>query len=133
MVDREVTEGEGDGDGIAEPGEEVTIWVRTVQGLDPFDKHSWHRTKVSTRDPYIKESRDFAEQKGLEWTSVRDHTSAIRISSDCPTGRKIKLGLGNESYSFHWTPDARYGERLLRQAIQLHRAHVHGYTLSVGE
>ena len=101
--------------------------------MDPFDKHSWHRTKVFTRDPYVTQGRAFAEQKGIEWTSARDHTGAIRISSDCPQGRKIKLFLRNESYSFHWTPDARYGERLLRQAIQLHRVHVHGYTLPVGE
>ncbi len=132
MIERTVTEGCGNGDGIPDPGEEITVWVRILQGLDPFDKNSWHRTKVYSHDPHIVESSDFAEQKGIEWTGVRDHTSAVTISPDYPPGQEIQLYLCNESYSFHWTPDARYGVQLLRQAIQLHSEHVHGYSLKVG-
>jgi hypothetical protein len=38
-VTRTVTEGKGNGNGVLEPGEEATIWVRMRQGLDPFDKN----------------------------------------------------------------------------------------------
>jgi hypothetical protein len=40
-VTREVTEGKGNGNGVLEPGEEATIWVKLRQGLDPFDKNNW--------------------------------------------------------------------------------------------
>ena len=133
MIERTVSEGEGNGNGIAEPGEEVTVWVRTVQGMDASDKNSWHRTKVFCSDPLIVESKDFAEQKGIEWTSVRDHTSAVKISSECPEGHEFRLTLRNESYSYYWLPDTRFGPRLLRQPIQYHRQHVTGYTLKVGD
>ena len=133
MIERTVSEGEGNGNGIAEPGEEVTVWVRTVQGMDASDKNSWHRTKVFCSDPLIVESKDYAEQKGIEWTSVRDHTSAVRINRECPPGHEFKLTLRNESYSYYWLPDTRFGPRLLRQPIQYHRQHVTGYTLKVGD
>lgn len=132
MLEREVSEGSGNGDGKADPGEEMTIWIRTGQGLDPFDKNSWHRTKVFTDDPYISIVGDIPEIRGREWTSVRDHTSVIRISPDCPAGHKIKLFLKSESASFSWTPDARYGKELLRQAIQLHRVHLNQLEMTVG-
>jgi hypothetical protein len=133
MLQREVSEGSGNGDGRADPGEEVTIWIRTPQGLDPLDKNSWHRTKVFSNDPYVSIVQDIPEVRGREWTSVRDHTSAIRISPDCPIGHKPVLFLKSESASFHWTPDARYGEELLYQAIQLHRVHVNRLDLTVGK
>jgi hypothetical protein len=133
MLQREVTEGTGDEDGAADPGEEVTIWIQTVQGIDPFDKNSWHRTKVFTEDPYVSIVQDIPEVRGREWTSVRDHTSVIRISPECPLGHELKLFVRSESASFAWTPDARYGKELLYQAIQLHRVHVNRLDLVVGK
>jgi predicted alpha/beta superfamily hydrolase len=132
MLQREVTEGTGNGDGKADPGEEMTIWVKLVQGLDPADKNSWHRTKVFTEDPFVSIVGDIPEVRGREWTSVRDHTSVIRISPECPVGHEAKLFLRSESASFFWTPDARYGNELLYQAIQLHRGHVNSLRLVVG-
>ena len=132
MLQREVTEGSGNGNGRAEPGEEMTLWIKTVQGLDPFDKNSWHRTKVFSDDPYISIVQDIPEVRGREWTSVRDHTSVVRISPNCPAGHKAKLFLRSESASFTWTPDARYGKELLYQAIQLHRVHMNQFDLVVG-
>jgi len=129
----QISEGRGNGNGIAEPGEEITLWVCTAQGLDPLDKFTWHRTKVYTDDPYVTITADIAEQKELEWTSVKDHTSSLRISPDCPAGRRIELILKNESYSYHWKPDHRYGKQLLLQAFQFHRDHIQRYTLTVGE
>jgi len=126
-------EGSGNGNGVADPGEEVTLWVCIPQGLDPLDKYTWHRTKVYTDDPYVTITADIAERKELEWTSVKDHTSRFKISPDCPPGHKIKLILKNESYSYFWQPDYRYGKELLYQAFQLHRNHIHRYTLTVGK
>ncbi|MFC1614147.1 alpha/beta hydrolase-fold protein [Gemmatimonadota bacterium] len=133
IIERTVTEGEGNGNGVAEPGEEFTVWIRTVQGMDPYDKNTWHRTKVFCDDQLIVNSKDYAEQKGIEWTSVRDHTSEVRISEKCPPGHEFHLVLRNESYSYYWTPNTRFGPRLLRQPIQYHRTHVTGHTLKVGE
>ncbi len=130
---RTVSEVQGNGNGIAEPGEEVTIWVRTVQGLDPLDKHSWHRTKIYSADPHLGALRDIAESKEREWTSVKDHTSAVMISPRCPPGRPIELLLESESYSFVWKPDYRYGEQLLQQAFQFHRDNVQRYVLRIGQ
>ncbi|MEA1997617.1 MAG: hypothetical protein U9N45_08245, partial [Gemmatimonadota bacterium] len=126
-------EGLGNGDGKADPGEEVTLWVCVPQGLDPFDKYTWHRTKVFTDDPYVTVTADIAEQKELEWTSVKNHTSRFLISPDCPMGHKIELFLKTESYSYYWQPDFRYGKELLYQARQLHRNHIHRCILTVGE
>jgi hypothetical protein len=133
MQQRAVSEGRGNGDGKADPGEEMTIWVRTVQGIDPFDKNSWHRTKVFTDDPYVSIVSDIPEVRGREWTSVRDHTSVIKISPECPVGHQLRLILKSESASFSWTPDVRYGKELLYQAIQLHRVHLYRYELTVGQ
>ena len=130
---REYEEGKGNGDGKADAGEEVALWVKLPQGLDPLDKYTWHRTKVYTDDPYVTMTADIAEQKELEWTSVKDHTNRFRISPDCPKGHKIELVLKNESYSYFWQPDYRYGKELLYQAVQLHRNHLHRYILTVGE
>jgi len=130
---RTVSEGRGNGNGIAEPGEEITVWVRTEQGLDPLDKHSWHRTKVYSHSSSISVTQDIAEQKELEWTSVKDHTSAVKISEDCADGARIELLLESESYSYVWKPDYRFGEQLLRQAFQFHRDAVQRFVLKVGQ
>ncbi|OGG00328.1 MAG: hypothetical protein A3F83_08105 [Candidatus Glassbacteria bacterium RIFCSPLOWO2_12_FULL_58_11] len=129
---RTVTEGKGNGDGAAAPGEELTLWVRTPQGLDPFDKYSWHRTKVYTDDPYMTITADIADPKGLEWTSSLNHSSSFQIAPDCPPGHRIELVLENESYSFAWKPDYRFGKELLLQAFQFHRNQLHRFTLTVG-
>ena len=133
ILDRVVEEGTGNGDGTADPGEELTLWIQVPQGLDPFDKYTWHRTRVYTGDPYVTITADLGEPKGREWTSVQNHTSRFRISPQCPRGHEMRLVLESESYSFHWLPDTRFGKELLYQARQLHRNQLHGFTLTVGE
>lgn len=132
IYNRTVREGRGNGNGIAEPGEEVTVWVRTPQGLDPLDKYTWRRARVFTDDPRVTITADIAEQKELEWTSVKDHTSLFLVSPDTPAGSEIPLVLKNESYSYVWQPDYRFGAELLYQARQFHRNHLHRWTLKVG-
>ena len=130
-IQRKVTEGKGNGNGILEPGEEATIWVKMPQGMDAFDKNNWYRAKVRADSPYLEETGDIQEQKQLEWTSAMERTSVIRLAPGAPKGVSIPLLLDNESWSYHFTPDVRYGAELLYQAFQLHRRHLHRATLTV--
>jgi enterochelin esterase-like enzyme len=124
-IDREVTEGSGNGNGVLEPGEEATFWVQMPQGMDPFDKNNWYRCKVYSDSPYVIETGDLRENKQREWTGAQSRTSLIRLSRATPPGTRIELLLDNESWSFHFTPDVRYGREKLYQAFQLHRNHLH--------
>jgi hypothetical protein len=73
------------------------------------------------------------EPKQLEWTSAKERTSVIRLSADTPPGTEIPLRLDNESWSFTFTPDVRYGKERLYQAFQLHQHHLHRLTITVGQ
>jgi pimeloyl-ACP methyl ester carboxylesterase len=129
-VKRTVTEGKGNGNGVLDPGEEAAIWVKLAQGMDAFDKNNWYRAKVYSDSPYVEEIADLAEPKQREWTGAKERTSVIRLSKDAPAGAAIPLVLGNESWSFHFTPDARYGVEKLYQAFQRHTRHVHRLDLT---
>jgi hypothetical protein len=131
-VQRTVTEGKGNGNGVLEPGEEATIWVKLAQGLDPFDKGNWYRAKVYSDSEWIEETAVLEEQKQLEWTSAMERTSVIRLSAKTPAGAVLPLTLSNESWSYRFTPDARYGREKLYQAFQLHRRHIHRLDVKAG-
>jgi pimeloyl-ACP methyl ester carboxylesterase len=131
-IQRSVHEGRGNGNGILEPGEEATIWVKLDQGMDPFDKGNWYRAKIYSDSPWLTEVADIAEPKQLEWTSAKERTSVVRLSPDTPRGTVIPLILDNESWSFQWTPDVRYGVEPLYQAFQLHTHHLHRFEITVG-
>ena len=131
--DKVIEEGSGDGDGIPERGERVTIWLKVDQGLDPFDKGSLHKTWIKSNDPYVRVVEDQPMVKEREWTSVHFHASLIEISPDCPPGHVADLILKAESWTFHWQPDTRFGEELLYQAQQFHKEHVRSYKLRIGE
>ncbi|HEX2521573.1 MAG TPA: hypothetical protein VHP35_05550, partial [Terriglobia bacterium] len=130
-IERTVTEGKGNGNGVLEPGEEATLWVKMLQGMDPFDKNNWYRCKVYTDSPWIEEVADIQEGKQREWTGAQERSSLVRLSPKTPRGEKLPLLLDNESWSFHFTPDVRYGSEPLYQAFQLHSRHLHGYELKV--
>jgi hypothetical protein len=127
-VERTVTEGKGNGNGILEPGEEATIWVKRVQGLDPFDKNNWCRAKVYADSPWLTEVADIQEEKQREWTGAQNRTSLVRLSLDVPAQAEIPLVLDCESWSFAFTPDVRYGKEPLYQAFQLHKHHLFAWT-----
>jgi hypothetical protein len=101
--------------------------------LDPFDKGNWYRAKVYSDSPWITETARLEEQKQLEWTSGQELTSVIRLASGTPPGTEIPLLLDNESWSFTFTPDVRYGKERLYQAFQLHQHHLHRLMLIAGE
>jgi len=54
------------------------------------------------------------------------------MDNTAPPGAAIPLLLDNESWSFSFEPDMRYGKELLYQAFQLHAHHLHRLTLTVG-
>ncbi len=130
-VPRTVTEGKGNGNGTLEPGEQATIWLRTTQGLDPFDKGNWCRAKVYTDSPWITEIADLQETKGREWTSGENRTSVIRLSPATPKGTEVHAILDCETYSYTFTPDVRYGARPLYQPYQFHRHQLYLWTWKV--
>jgi predicted alpha/beta superfamily hydrolase len=123
-VQRTVIEGSGNGNGLLEKGEQATIWVKLNQGLDPFDKNNWCRAKVYTDSPWLTEVADIQEDKQLEWTSAQSRTSLVELSSNLPSGSEIPVVLDCESWSFHFTPDERFGKEPLYQAFQLHKHHL---------
>jgi pimeloyl-ACP methyl ester carboxylesterase len=120
-VDRTVTEGKGNGNGILESGEQATVWVQTAQGLDPFDKGNWCRAKVYTFSPFLTEVDRFEEDKHLEWTSAQNLTSLVELAPGVSDGTSIKAILDCETYSYSFPPDMRYGHELLYQPYQRHR------------
>lgn len=126
-----VTEGTGNGNGILEPGEEATIWVKVPQGMDPFDKNNWHRCKVYSDSVWLEEVANLESPKQREWTSAQERTTVVRLASNTPAGAKIPLTLSNETWSFRWTPDVRYGREKLYQAFQLHREELHAFEILV--
>jgi hypothetical protein len=107
------------------------MWVKMPQGMDAFDKNNWYRAKIYTDSPWVTEIADLEEQKQLEWTSAQERTSVIRLSPSTPRGTTIPLLLDNESWSYHYTPDVRYGAQELYQAFQLHTHHLHRYEVKV--
>ncbi|MBI4893250.1 MAG: hypothetical protein HY821_21690, partial [Acidobacteria bacterium] len=92
-IERKVTEGKGNGNGVLEPGEEATVWVQTKQGLDPFDKGTWHRARVYTAAAWLEEAERLEEQKGLEWTGAKELTSVVRVKGDAPLGSEAEAVL----------------------------------------
>jgi len=131
-VSRTVTEGKGNGNGVLEPGEEATLWVKLAQGLDPFDKNNWGRAKVYADSEWLEEVADLEEQKQREWTGAKERTSVVRLAPSPPPGERVPVILATESWSFHYTPDVRYGPERLYQAFQLHQRHLHRYELRTG-
>lgn len=127
LIERKVTEGKGNGNGVLEPGEQATFWVKILQGLDPFDKNSWHRCRVYNDSPWLEEVELLEEEKQREWTGAQERTSLMRLSTETPRGTAISLLLAHESWSFVYTPDIRFGPEPLYQAIQRHREHLHRY------
>jgi len=127
-IQRTVTEGRGNSNGHLERGEQATIWVKLPQGLDPFDKNNWCRAKVYSESPWLTEVADIQEDKQLEWTGAQNRTSVIELSSNTPPGTEIPVVLDCESWSFHFTPDERFGKEPLYQAFQLHKHHLFAWT-----
>ena len=60
-----------------------------------------------------------------------ERASLMRLLPDVPVKTTIPVLLDNETWSFHYTPDVRYGVEKLYQAFQLHTRHLHRYEVKV--
>jgi pimeloyl-ACP methyl ester carboxylesterase len=123
-IQRQVREGSGNANGIFEPGEQATIWLRLQQGIDPFDKNNWCRAKVYPESPAIEEAGDIQEDKQREWTGAQNRTSLLRLKSPALDTKPISMVLDCESYSFQASPGVRYGREPLYQPFQVHKHHL---------
>jgi len=128
-IERTVVEGKGNGNGVLEPGERATVWLQHAQGLDPADKNNWCRAKIYFDSSSLKEVSDIEEQKGLEWTSAKNRTSVVELSYKAARREAVPVILDCESWSYHFTPDVRYGKELLYQPFQLHQHHLFSWSL----
>jgi predicted alpha/beta superfamily hydrolase len=128
-IERTVTEGSGNGNGKLESGEEATIWVKHAQGMDPFDKNNWCRAKVYADSGRVTEADEIRETRQREWMGATNRSSVIRLAADGGAGEEIPVLLDTESWTFHFTPDVRYGREKLLQGYQLHQHHLHRWTL----
>lgn len=129
-LERTVTEGKGNGNGVLEPGEEATIWVKLAQVSIPSTRAT-NSTTCYSSSPMLEEIERLEEQKQREWTGAKELTSVVRLDAKTPPGTVIPVVLWNESWTFHFTPDVRYGVEPLYQAYQLHRGHAHKFEWKV--
>ena len=130
-IERTVSEGKGNGDGRLDPGEQATVWIKLGQGLDPFDKNNWCRTKIYSDSPWLSEIEDIQEEKQREWTGAQNRTSLVQLSPDAPGETEIPAVLDCEAWSFQYTPDVRYGKEPLYQAFQLHKHYLFAWKFKV--
>ena len=124
-IERRVREGVGNGNGVLEPGEQATIWLRLKQGIDPFDKNNWCRAKVYPESPLLEEIGDIQEEKQREWTGAQNRSSLVRLT----TAGDVDAILDCESYSFQSSPGVRYGTEPLYQPFQVHKHHLFRWRL----
>jgi pimeloyl-ACP methyl ester carboxylesterase len=131
-VARTMTEGKGNGNGLLEPGEQATVWVKLPQGLDPFDKGNWCRAKVYSDSRWLTEIADIQEDKRREWTGAQNRTSLMALNPATPRGTDVTAILDCEAYSFAASPDVRFGEENLYQPFQLHKHYLFLWSWKVG-
>ncbi len=71
--------GSGNGNNIAEPGEDIMIYEIS------------HRTRLYYDDPYIDGERIHVDLQPDKWGDGYAQSSVIHISEDCPIGHQIKF------------------------------------------
>lgn len=95
--------GNGNGDGIANPGESIVILVN--------DNGRYFRTFLYTADPHVNPS-GIQIRKSDNWTSY-DHVGASAkysvpvLASDCPDGHPVKF------FAEYWLPD--YPDHIIKR------------------
>jgi hypothetical protein len=77
--------GEGNGNGIANPGEWISIFAKSE--LDTLHDFG---LQLYTEDPYVDmESRQMLFFARADWSGAQRLTSQVKIKPDCPDGREI--------------------------------------------
>ena len=76
--------GNGNGNGIAEKGEEIVVYIRIPQGLAPNDKNSFHKTYLIGEYEAV-----FASTKKLKYDEKMDQAGSTSISSIVSISDKV--------------------------------------------
>jgi len=120
-----VNGGKGDGDGIAEGGETVELYIKVPQGLGPEDQNTYHRAFLLNQydDQYIKVDTLSYHMRGEEWSGAPCYQSQISIDPSIPNGHTANLILRTESYDF---VDEGY-----ENLIQRHKFHFYRLLLTI--
>tara|TARA_R110002049_G_scaffold243170_2_gene416946 strand:- start:5868 stop:7718 length:1851 start_codon:yes stop_codon:yes gene_type:complete len=74
--------GKGNGNNIAEPGEDIMIYEIT---------NSSHKLRLYYDDTYVENERLFDEMQPDKWGDGYSLSSIVHISKDCPPGHQIKF------------------------------------------
>ena len=81
----EVMFGEGDGSGVAEPGEWVSILTQSDREDDV-----WYGLSLFTDDPYVDRARERSVWRHRpDWSGTARRVSEAYIREDCPPGHEI--------------------------------------------
>jgi len=90
--------GNGNGDGVLDPGEQALVYIRLPKGLAPNDTNTFHRTYLinHSEETYLK-VEDLDYTKKISQAGATSVASLITLSPDIPKNREIKLWLKVES------------------------------------
>ncbi len=102
ITNKLVSGGKGDGDGIAEAGEIVELYVKIPQGLGPIDQNTYHQAFLLNQDDdlYISVDKLSYHIRGEEWSGATCFQSQISIDPRTPNDHNLNLLLRTESYDF---------------------------------
>lgn len=79
--------GEGNGNGIIEPGEWVSLLTQPVA-----QNENWYGLRLYTDDPYVDPSKSRMKFHGRnDWSGAMRSTSEVYIKPECPAGHTIKF------------------------------------------
>lgn len=121
--------GQGNGNGIAEAGEQVLLYVRLPQGLGQNDVNTFHPAYVLNPEdcPYIKVDAVRPNGKGAEigYSDAANLQSIITVRPEARPGDVLDLWLKIESYHF--------SEEGFNRPIQRHRFDYRKVRLVIGE
>ncbi|WP_031530225.1 alpha/beta hydrolase [Dyadobacter crusticola] len=86
-VEERTIVGEGNGDGIANPGEWISIFTKSdLDSLHDFG------LQLYTEDPYVDmNARRMLFFARADWSGAQRLTSQVQIKPDCPDGHEIKF------------------------------------------
>jgi hypothetical protein len=83
--DSDASFGVGNGDGVADPGE----WVSVLAQSDRQDG-AWYGLSLFTDDPYVDRSRERSVWRHRpDWSGTARRVSEVYIRPDCPVGHEI--------------------------------------------
>ncbi len=98
IVHRTLTGGEGNGNGVWEPGETALVYIQLDQGMAPGDHHTFHRCYLinAIQNPYVGiNTLDY--QKKTNQAGATSVATPLSLSSDCPKNQLLDLWFKVES------------------------------------